>query len=313
MEEGCEMKRGLQILALAAFCLTATCGCSMWDMPAPVLPPISPPVSGQIRLSEGLYAQKAPVAYWRPYFTGEAREWKFDPKEPWSLNIGGDSASNQEPGFTAHVSLSAHLAESVDYAGRYINSNGYLTILLVNPTPERAAQIAGLSAAPVWIVAAGYPYSLLEKAKDETWQALTSWLGDHPDVPVSNMGIGVDESENIVSIRMHGSGVPLLERAFDLPGYIKLSYTPSIDASLPHDIPHEPDTVWEKDRAVIKSARQSYPIGATFLLVTAGHDVGHMRLFAPYVPLGVEKYANGGWHDISAVASFLIYFCKHTV
>jgi hypothetical protein len=288
------MKKRFFILAIAAISIAATCGCGARNQ----LAPMSAPISAQIRISEDLYTKKAPVASWKPYFTGEKQEWEFSPGQPWSFSKDDGYSTNQEPGLIASESLYSHLIASADYSGCYVNANGYLTVMLAKPSRKRAKEIGELSAAPVWIVAAEYTYNLLNKAEGETRDALTSWLDEHPDVPVAIYASYAAQLENRVVFELHGSGIPQLLGALDLPDYVEFVYTPTIDASLPHDIPHKPLTAWERDGVIIKSARESYPVGAKFLMVTASHNVENKRLYAPHSYLHIEKYANGEWYDI---------------
>lgn len=148
--------------------------------------------------------------------------------------------------------------------------------MLTNPNLKKAKEITERSSAPVWIIAAKYPYNTLQKAFDETWAAIMAWKDEHSDITLSIYGGYVDESENCVSITLQGSGIPRLLSEYDFPKYIKFEYNPTVDASEPHDIPREPNTVWEKDGVTIKSARKSYPGGATFVLVTASHTVQNL-------------------------------------
>lgn len=280
------MKKMLWSFELAAFFLITMFGCAGQNK------------SSSIRISEELYVKEASVK-WEPYFTGEEPEWIYNPDEPWAWNRDGETSHDQASGLQAHQSLYAYFTECDNYAGCYINSDGYLTVMLTNPTVKQTQEISGLSAAPVWIIAAKYPYKILQKAQEEIWDAITSWISDHPDVPLSLYGGGIDDMENCLKITMQGSGIPRLLSEFDFPAYIEFEYNPTVDASEPHDIPREPNTVWERDGVTIKSARESYPVGTTFILVTASHTVQNQRLYAPYASLRVEKYANGEWYDIS--------------
>lgn len=284
------MKKKLELFVLAAYLFTMIMGCAGHDK------------SSAMRISEELYVKEASVK-WKPYFTGEEPEWIYNPDEPWAWNPDGESSRNQASGHQSHQDLYAYLTNCDYYAGCYINSDGYLTIMLTNPTLKKVEEITERSDAPVWIIAAKYPYNTLQKAFDETWAAIIKWKDEHPDVPLSIYGGGIDESENCVSITLQGSGIPRLLSEYDFPKYIEFIYPPTVDASEPHEVPHEPKTIWERNGVTIKSTRESYPVGTTFLLVTASHTVQNQRLYAPYSSLRVEKYANGEWYDISGYFS----------
>ena len=262
-----------------------------------------------IRLSEALYAPVVSTDVWTPYFTGKEPLWKYIPDAPWSLSTDGIYEPDQEPAAIAHQSLFTYVKENVNYAGCYFNVNGYLTVLLTNPTETQALYLAEHLKAPVWIVAAAYTYDTLIRAQEESYQAILSWISNHPDVSASFVCSGINEVKNRVEVSLHGSGIPKLLDAFDLPDCIDILYTPIIDASVPHDIPREPDTIWTKDGVTIRSARESYPVGTTFLLVSASHTVENTRLYAPDFLLSVSKYVNGEWCDISGdIFQHLIYF-----
>ena len=236
---------------------------------------------------------------WKPFFTGEEPEWKYNRDEPWAWVLDGPRSNYQEPGSDAHQSLSMYFKTSENYAGCFINSEGYLTVMLVNPTFEQAQEISDLSAMPVWIVAAEYTYDTLQKALNKAINEITDWISENPDSAVSlHLGY-IDTYENSLSILVHGSGAPNLLSSMEFPEYVNIVYTPALDASQPHDIPRRPVIVWEKDSVIIKSARESYPVGTDTLLVTASHNVPNMRLYAPSSPLKVDKYVNGEWVDIS--------------
>jgi hypothetical protein len=253
-----------------------------------------------IRLSEYLYVKKAPTASWQPYFTGAEPEWQYKSDEPWASFNGGESySSNQGPALDAHESLYPYISELADYAGCYVSANGYLTVMLTNPSRQQASLIGERAAAPCWIIAAAYPLETLLRARGETVEVLDTWTNDHPDAPVAWYGAGIDEVGNRVEISLQGSGIARLLSELDFPDYVDFIYAPTIDASLTHEIPHEPRTAWERGGVTITSARESYPIGATFLLVTASHNVDGQRLYAPEYPLKIEKYAEGEWFDIS--------------
>ena len=272
----------------------------------PTLTPI-PPQPGTpehdpslIRLSEDLYIPEISTSDWKPYFTGDEPLWGYNPDEPWASFKAGDLyAYNQTPGTNAYQALYYYLTSTANYAGSYINCNGYLTILLTNPAIEQANEISEKSPTPVWIISAKFPYATLSKALDEGISAMLSWTALHPDVSAAVYSGGVYDDENRVRINMQGSGVPQLLSAFDLPDCIKVEYTPIPAAAEPHDIPHEPATVWEKDGVTIRSARDSYPVGTKSLLITASHNVEGKRLYAPSGLISVEKYMNGEWYNIS--------------
>jgi hypothetical protein len=257
------------------------------------------PMAAKIRLSEELYMPDISLTGWKPCFTGEEPEWKYNPDEPWISNRNGGNSPIQTPASEAHMSLYPFLESYANYAGCYVNSNGYLTVMLTEPTAGQANEIAEQSAAPVWIVAANYSYETLRKALDEVFPAITSWLGEHPDAPIGGMSGGIHDDDNRVYLNLSGSGIPRLLDEFDFPGCIELVYTLSVDPSEPHEIPRAPVTSWEKDGVTIKSARESYPVGTTSIPVTASHDVENVRLYAPDSLLSVEKYVGGEWYDVS--------------
>jgi hypothetical protein len=270
----------------------------------PPMPPVSEilspePLAAKIRLSEELYLPDISLSGWKPYFTGEEPEWKYNPDEPWLWNRDGGNSHDQTPASEAHTSLYTFLESYAHYAGCFVNSNGYLTVMLKEPTIERANEIAKQSAAPVWIVEANYSYETLRKALDEVFPAITSWMDEHPEAPIGGLSGGIRDDDNRVYLNLSGSGIPMLLEAFDFPGCIELVYTLTVDPSEPHDVPRAPITSWEKDGVTIKSAQESYPVGTASIPVTASHDVENMRLYAPDSLLSVEKYVSGEWYDVS--------------
>ena len=257
------------------------------------------PSSTKIRLSEVLYSPDIPLTGWKPYFTGEEPEWEYNPDEPWLWILDGENSPDQTPANEAHMSLYEFLESYANYAGCYVNSNGYLTVMLTDPTMEQADELASLSAAPIWIVSANFPYSSLVKALDEVFPAITAWMEEHPEAPIGGLSGGVRDNVNRVYLSLSGSGIPKLLDAFDFPPCIELEYKLTIDPSQPHEIPHAPVTSWEKDGVTIRSAQESYPIGTTSIPVTVSHEVPNMRLYAPDSLLSVDKYVNGDWYDVS--------------
>ena len=256
-------------------------------------------LAAKIRLSEDLYLPVISLTGWEPYFTGEEPEWKYNPGEPWLWNRDGENSPIQTPASDAHMSLYPFMESYANYAGCYVNSNGYLTVMLTEPTIEQANEIAQRSAAPVWIVAATYSYETLRKALEEVFPAITSWMDEHPEAPIGGLSGGIRDDDNRVYLNLSGSGIPQLLDAFDFPACIELVYTMTVDPSGPHDIPRAPETSWEKDGVTIKSARESYPVGTASIPVTASHDDENMRLYAPDSVLSVKKYAGGEWYDVS--------------
>ena len=264
---------------------------------AETLPP--EPSMAKIRLSDELYMPEISVTGWKPYFTGEEPEWLYNPDEPWAWNRDGENSFDQTAATDAHMSLYPYLESYANYAGCYVNSNGYLTVMLTEPTIEQADEISGRSAAPIWIVASQFSYGNLRKALDEVFPAITSWMDEHPEAPIGGLSGGIHDDVNRVYINLSGSGIPQLLEAFDFPECINLVYTLTIDPSLSHDLPRAPVTAWEKDGATIKCAQESYPVGTTSLRVTASHDAPKMRMYAPDAFLSVEKYVDGEWYDVS--------------
>jgi hypothetical protein len=238
---------------------------------------------------------------WTPYFTCDEPEWVFRPDEPWAwdIDILLQQRPDSRPGDEAGNALHWQLTGMANYAGRYINVEGYLTVMLVNPTFEQAREIADASPAPVWIIAAEYTYNALLRAQIEAPVAIANWIRDNPDSPVLYRGSGTRESENQLAIRLIGSGIPKFLDSIDFPDFVRFDYLPPLDASLAHEIPRRPNTAWESDGVVIRSARESYPIGTTRLQITASHNAPGMWLNIPRNALGVEKYVDGEWWDLS--------------
>lgn len=162
------MKRKLGLAVFAAYLFTMILECTGQDK------------SLAMRISEELYVKEASVK-WEPYFTGEEPEWVYNPDEPWTWNPDGNSSRNQALGQQAYQDLYAYLANCDYYAACYINSDGYLTVMLTNPTLKKVKEITERSAAPVWIIAAKYPHDTLQKAFDETWAAIAAWKDEHPE------------------------------------------------------------------------------------------------------------------------------------
>lgn len=301
-------KAALIFILCAASLVMAGCNAHMVlpgsDGETPPTPVVSePPSPGlltpKIRLSEELYMPMISLTVWKPYFTGEEPEWRYNPDEPWLWNREGENSFMQEPAMDAHTSLYPYLENYANYAGCYVNSNGYLTVMLTEPTMEQAIEIGERSAAPVWIVAANYSYEMLRKALDEVFPAITSWMAEHPEAPIGGLSGGVRDDVNRVYLHLSGSGIPMLLDAFDFPGCIELIYTLTVDPSLEHSIPRAPETSWIKDGVTIRSARESYPVGTTFIPVVVSHNVENMRLYAPESVLRVDKYVSGEWFDVS--------------
>ena len=319
------MKKLLLLLtAILLVCaLVAACGNSndgqnpgsdTVEYPDPAPPPLASPAepleqesnprgiaydAPRIRLSESLYTT-ASVTDWEPYFTGEEPVWRYNPEQPWATWEQGEERSrDQDVGVSAYIALNTFLEGHPNFAGFYVNIEGFLTVMMVNPTYEIVEQIKEKSPYPVWIIAAEFSYDILRRAQNESFSAITSWIEENPDIAVSMSTAYTATIENRVRINLQGSGVPTLLDALEFPDFIEFAYTPTVDASLPHDIPRSPNTVWERDGVTIRSVRESYPVGTTFLLITGSHNVEGMRLFAPYSPMRVEKYVDGEWFDLS--------------
>ena len=286
------------------------------EYPDPAPPPLASPAeplerepnpggiahdTPRIRLSEFLYVSPASLTDWEPYFTGEEPVWTYHPEEPWApWEVGGGRFSaGYQVGLAAFDALHTFLEGHPNFAGFHINIAGFLTVRMVNPTHEIVEQIKEKSPYPVWIIAEEFSYDVLRRAQDESFSAIISWLEENPDVAVSIFSAYTAVIENRVRINLQGSGVPTLLDALDFPDFIEFVYTPTVDASLPHDIPRNPNTIWERDGVTIRSVRESYPVGTTFLLISGSHNVEGMRLFAPYSPMGIEKYVDGEWFDLS--------------
>ena len=253
-----------------------------------------------IRLSEDLYIEPAPTGNWTPFFTGDEPVWSYNPQKPWADRWSADSFSwNQWPGIEAYTSLYTFFRTHPNFAGGYVNIEGFLTVMMVNPTDETAQEIGELSPYPVWIIEAEFPRRLLYRAQREVVDILNEWIKNNPDVSVSWSSIGVATIENRVSVPLSGSGAPVLIAAMDFPDYVEFIVSHTFDPSAVHEIPRSPVSVWERAGVTVKSARESYPIGTDFLLITAFHEVEGMRLFAPYSPLTVEKYVDGEWINVS--------------
>ena len=236
---------------------------------------------------------------WEPYFTGDEPEWRFNPEAPWVWNREIQGSENQSAGINAHQSLYGFLSGLDNYAGAFINSEGYLTVLLSDPTAEQASEIAARSAAPVWIVAADYSLSELELALDSAVSEIQSWINENPGHVIGPKGWWVDQQNNVAVIEISGSGVPALLEATNFPSHVSIDWQPTVDPSIPHDIPRTPVTIWERDGVIIRGTYESYPEGVTHLYITALHNVEGMRMFAPYSPLRVDKYVDGEWIDVS--------------
>ena len=234
-----------------------TAGAPKAPVVSEALPP--EPLSAKIRLSEELYLPNISKTSWKPYFTGEEPEWKYSPDEPWLWIRDGKNSSMQTPAMDAHMSLYPFMESYANYAGCYVNSNGYLTVMLREPTMEQANEIAKRTAAPVWIVTADYSYETLRKALDEVFPAITNWMNEYPDAPIGGLRGGIQDDDNRVYLNLSGSGIPRLLDAFDFPDCIELVYTLTIDPSQPHDIPRTPVTVWEKDGVIIKERKGGLP------------------------------------------------------
>jgi len=254
----------------------------------------------RIRLSEELYIAAAATDKWQPYFTGNEPEWIYNPEQPWApLKDIGNISGDQSHAYNAFAALESFKEEFPAYAGAYVNADGYLTVMLVNPTMELAAELAERLPEPVWIIAAEYSYHVLNKAFAESYDTVMDWIDRNPSAKVWCLSGCADEVAGRVVIDLHGSGVLNLLNELDFPPYVEFNYTPIDDPSAPANIPGSPNGVWEKGGVTIKSARESYPIGADYILLTAGHNVAGMRLYASYMPLSVEKYTDGGWANIS--------------
>lgn len=247
------------------------------------------PLTTKIRFSEELYLPDISLNDWSPYFTGEEPKWEYNPDKPWLWDRDGDSSPDQTPAGDAHMSLYPFWESYTNYAGCFVNSNGYLTVILTEPTIEQANEIAGLSAAPVWIVAANYSYETLRKALDEVFPAIKSWIDEHPESPIGDLSGGIHDDDNRVYLNLSGSGIPELLDAFDFPDCIELVYTLTVNPFQPQDISRAPVTLWEKDGVTIKSALESYPVDTTSIPVIASHVIENMHLYAPDSLLSVEK------------------------
>ena len=238
---------------------------------------------------------------WEPYFTGDEPEWQFNPEAPWEWNREIQGSDNQSAGVNAHQSLYGFLSVLDNYAGAFINSEGYLTVLLSGPTAEQASEIAARSEAPIWIVAADFSLSELELALDSAVSEIQSWINENPGHVIGPKAWWVSQQNNVAVIEISGSGVPALLEASNFPSHVNINWLPTVDPSMPHDIPRAPITIWERDGVMIRGTYESYPEGVTHLYITALHNVEGLRMFAPYSPLRVDKYVDGEWINVSGI------------
>ncbi len=190
------MKKKLCPLLCCALLLSA-CGTSQKSVSASPVSGLSAVPAEEVSMQE---------QSWKPYYTGESRDWAQE--KPWS-EANDAPVDNQDEGLDAYFDLYPGVLGQEDYGGCYINASGALTVMVVNPTEERAKEYAEKTETGFWIIAADYTYQELKEAQEQYMDKIDQWITAHPKAYLKFNSCGIDEVENRVMISLSGPPFPL--------------------------------------------------------------------------------------------------------
>lgn len=151
---------------------------------------------------------------WKPYFTANFPDWTQDVK-PWEFGSafgsaqrvsdsllkawGGNAAQKIDrlvPDSSCGILDTRHYPS--DYAGVFANASGCYTVLMVNPTPERAKEYSKTLGCEFWVLSADYSMNTLIALNNAVSLLNES---DRDDV-LKIKGFGIDVMSNRVEISM---------------------------------------------------------------------------------------------------------------
>ena len=237
---------------------------------------------------------------WEPYYTGtDVIEWDRE-GEPWDWNKDGSYHSmNQDQGMNAWQNLTGIRGEEPDeedYIGSYINDSGSLTIVLLNPTLERAEYYGELCKTGVWIINGKYSRSDLDSDLESAVNAVKERIESNPDKSVKIRGYGPNYSENIANIDISGYDCEEMEVDLKLPKSISLNYNLNRpDARKDEAIPRAPNSSLELISGVTFHMEQdTYPVNPAYVTIILDNKTQVVYDFdIKYHAL--EKYISGQW------------------
>ncbi len=231
---------------------------------------------------------------WQPYYTGGERSW--DLEYPWANLSTQTHSFDQDQGLDAYFAMSGMESES-DYGGCYINNSGTLTVLITDPTMERAEYYAGLCDVGFWIIEAQYTYAELQAARDNAWDLISSWLTENPQVALTLNSAGIRETDNRVEIHLSGSDRAALESSLDLPDCVYLDVYETASMADRGEIPYEPVSRWSSGDISIYLDQSSFPPGVENINITLENRSEGSLLYGK--SFSIDKYVDGQWVSAS--------------
>ena len=237
---------------------------------------------------------------WQPYYTGEDREWDYDRPWDWDLSPDVKGEFNQDQALEAYQNLGE--CSEPDYAGAYTNGSGTLTVLITNPTIERAKHYGELCKVGVWIVEAEYTANELNLALLETPEIIEQWLADNPEISLRLDGWGISSYQNRAVFHLSGNDGEIMKSQLELPGCVALEFSETADSSDAAEIPREPNYKWNSGPISVYLDQAEFPVGVKNINITLeNHSDGSLTYGESYA---FEKYVDGDWMDVSGNMAF---------
>ncbi|NMA36912.1 MAG: hypothetical protein GX942_01260, partial [Papillibacter sp.] len=176
------------------------------------------------------------------------------------------------------------------------NDSGSLTIVLLNPTLERAEYYGKLCKTGVWIISGKYSRSDLNSDLEEAVNAVKQWIEEHPDKSVRIRGYAPSYSDNIANIHITGYDCAEMEADLKLPKSISLNYNRNRpDARKDEAIPREPVSSVEVIEGVSFHMEQdTYPVNPAYVTVILDNKTNTVYDY-DINSYAIEKYISGQW------------------
>ena len=237
---------------------------------------------------------------WQPYYTGEEREWNYERPWDWDQSPDAKREFNQDQSIEAATNLGN--CTEPDFAGIYTNDSGTLTVLVTDPTVERARYYGELCKVGVWIVEAEYTEAELYAARDETAAAIEQWIENNPEASMRLDSWGISSYQNRAVFHLSGNDGELMQSQLELPGCVALEFYETAAASDTAEIPWEPNFQWNSGVISAYLDRAEFPVGVKNINITLeNRSDGNLLYGQSYA---VEKYVDNDWIDVSGNIAF---------
>lgn len=239
---------------------------------------------------------------WQPYYTGEDREWDYERPWDWDQSPDAKREFNQDQALEAYQNLG--VCSEADYAGAYTNDSGTLTVMITNPTAERAKYYGELCKVGVWVVEAEYTANELNLALLETPEIIEQWLADNPGVSLRLDGWGISSYQNRAVFHLSGNDGEIMKSQLELPGCVALEFYETADSSDASEIPWEPVYQWNSGAISVYLDRAEFPVGVKNINITLeNRSDGNLSYGHSF---SMEKYVDGDWINASGNMSFTL-------